>query len=226
MQMGAHGGAEAARRAADAATIRALTPPVGSPAASPLAQLAVQQLHRSWPATGKQDPCSTWRARATGEYGRPVRSVHGLARPLAKKPTPPPPSRPAWRASFHLGRLCWMCLSSMERTRARARLVGAVPAGCRGRRRIGGRTRRGALRRAPCYRGVSKREAAVHLGTPPHRSLPGVRFGADCSSRRPARSAASADIFRGGVANQRDRLHRRFSGSSMLFLGPLESSGA
>ena len=29
---------------------------------------------------------------------------------------------------LHLGRLCWMCLSSMERTRA-----GAVPAGCRGR---------------------------------------------------------------------------------------------
>ena len=30
---------------------------------------------RSWPATGRQDPCSTRRARATAERGRPVRTV-------------------------------------------------------------------------------------------------------------------------------------------------------
>ena len=38
----------------------------------------------------------------------------------------------------------------------------------------------------------------MHLQAPPHRSLPGVRFGADCSSRRPARSAAGAKLFREG----------------------------
>ena len=163
-----------------------------------------------------------------GEPGQPRSAAarSGWSRKAAvKKPTPPPPSRPASRASFHLGRLCWMCLSSMERTQlcksqARRSRSGGLPWAYRS----GGRTGRGALRRAPCYRGVSKREAAVHLGAPPHRILPGVRFGADCSSRRPARSAASADIFRGRVAIQWNRLSRRLSASTLW--RPLESSGA
>ena len=65
---------------------------------------------------------------------------------------------------LHLGRLCWMYLSSMERTQlckgqARRSRSGGLPWA----HRSGERTRRGALRRAPCYRGVSKREAAVNL---------------------------------------------------------------
>ena len=91
------------RCGADAATTRALPPPVGSLAASSLAQLAAQLA--AAPDLGQRLAGRTH--APLGEPGQPrsaaTRSVHGLARPLAKKPTPPPPSRPALRASFTWG---------------------------------------------------------------------------------------------------------------------------
>ena len=111
---------------------------------------------RSWSATSRQDPCSTRRARATAERGRPVcprsRKAAGKKAHAA--------------AAQQTGRACVLSLGAplldvpeqhgKDPSRSRS---GGLPWA----HRSGGRTRCGALRRAPCYRGVSRREAAVHL---------------------------------------------------------------
>ena len=164
---------------------------------------------RSWSATGRQDPCSTWRARATAEYSRPDRTVsQGRWQKHTRRRRPA--DRPRVRPSLGASLLDVPEQHGKDPSRSRS---GGLPWA----HRSGGRTCRGALRRAPCYRGVSRGDAPLCIWrAPPHRSLPGVRFGAVWISRRPARSAASADIFRGGLPIQRSRPSRRFSGTTLL----------
>ena len=86
MQMGCAWWCRGGRGGADAATTRALPPPVGSPAASSLAQLAAQLA--AAPDLGQRLAGRTH--APLGEPGQPrsaaARSVHGFARPLAKSP--------------------------------------------------------------------------------------------------------------------------------------------
>lgn len=152
--MGAHGGAEAARCGADAATTRALTPPVGSLAGSSLAQLAAQQLQilaSDWQAGPMLHSASQGNRGArppglsTVSQGR-WQKAHAAARP-ADRLRVRPLAAPLLHVSEQHGK---------DPSRSRS---GGLPWA----HRSGGRTRRSALRRAPCYRGVGRREAAVHL---------------------------------------------------------------
>ena len=170
MQMGAHGGAEAAG-------VERTQPRLGlcrrrsarrPPRRWHSLRRSLQQLQILAAATGRQDPCSTRRARATAERGRPVRMV---SQGRCQKAHAAAAQQTGFACVLSLGAPLLDVPEQHGKDSAvqwpgsskpfRRAVVGVA---------FGGWTRRGALGRAPCYRGVSKREAAVHLAgaTSPH----------------------------------------------------------
>ena len=83
-------------------------------------------------ACGAACSSSIGEARATAEYSRPV--CPRFRKAAGKRPHAAAAQQTGFACVLHLGRLCWTSEQhGKELSCARARLVGAVPEGCRGR---------------------------------------------------------------------------------------------